>query len=661
MRPALILLTLLAATQHATDHLNPRALSAEAHRPSSALKLPRLFADGMVVQRDQPIAVWGWGDPQASVDLSFHGHRTQAKPGRDGQWHASLPREAAGGPYTLIVQSGDDRIEVRDVLVGDVWVASGQSNMEFTVSQATGGDREIAGANDSMLRQFKVPTSWANAPEDDLAGGEWTRADPKHVGSFTAVGYFFARDLRRSVGVPIGIINTTWGGSAIEAWLSRPAQRLGDSAWRAIVDAQDARTRASRDALTTKLGGLPTTDGGMSGDRAIWADPALDDDAWAEIHVPDYWEEQGYADMDGVAWYRVHISLSDSEARNGATLSFAAIDDDDITWLNGVEVGRTTGYNVHRAYRLPPGLLHAGSNVVAVRVTDLGGGGGINGAASLEFADGTRRSLAGAWKFKVGAVTFQTDGQVINKIPSVLYNKMLNPLLPFPIKGVIWYQGESNANNVSQAAAYRSQFETLIRSWREAWTGDGAGTRAALPILWVQLPNFGSADSVPPLEASWATQRESMDAALALPNTGRAVTIDVGDPADIHPRDKLTVGSRLALVARRRIYGQAVVASGPSYRSHTVRGDTVVVDFADVEGGLRTRSGDPRVEGFEIAGGDRRFVWADARIDGHRVLVWSNRVRTPVAVRYAWSNNPDRANLYNGEHLPAAPFRTDRW
>jgi sialate O-acetylesterase len=276
------------------------------------------------------------------------------------------------------------------------------------------------------------------------------------------------------------------------------------------------------------------------------------------------------------------------------------------------------------------------------------------------FGDGQRRSLAGTWRFKVGQVSFQPDGQVINKIPTVLYNKMLHPMLPFAIKGVLWYQGESNANTLQQATAYREQFLSLVRSWRRSF-GDGGD---ALPFLWVQLPNFGARDTIPPREDAWATQRESMEAALALPKTGRAITIDIGEADDIHPKDKRDVGDRLALVARRLVYGEQVVASGPTYRAHTIRGDTVIVEFANTAGGLTTESKlvgqAPRapsdLEGFEVAGADHRFVWAKARIVGNRVYVWSDRVHGPVAVRYAWANNPP-ATLYNGAGLPAVPFR----
>jgi sialate O-acetylesterase len=557
----------------------------------------------------------------------------------------------------VIVTGGAGRVVLNDVLVGDVWVASGQSNMEFSLAQAANGGQTIAAADDRLLRQFKVPTSWSNTPEDDLAGGSWTLADRQHAGAFTAVGYFFAREIRNSVGVPIGIINTTWGGSNIETWMSRRALGLTDSAWMAVMKAEDSYSGAIRDSLRARFGELPTKDVGLQNDTAVWADPALADADWSEMPVPSYWEDHGYAGMDGVGWYRMSFDLDEGDLSRGVSVSLAAIDDDDITWVNGVEVGRTAGYNVRRLYKIPQNALRVGRNLLAVRVADAGSGGGINGAASLSFGNGTQRSLAGRWKFKVGEVSFKPDGQHTNKIPTILYNKMVHPLLPFAIKGVIWYQGESNANNVAQAAAYRGQFASLITSWRREW----ASGRETFPFLWVQLPNFGGADSAPPAQSGWATQRESMAAALSLPNTGQAITIDVGEPGDIHPRNKQDVGARLARVALKIVYGRPVVASGPTYRSYHLLGDTAVIDFANVGGGLVTTSSDGRVGAFALAGSDQNFVWANAKIVGSQVYVWSDRVRTPVAVRYAWANNPEHANLYNKAQLPAAPFRTDRW
>jgi sialate O-acetylesterase len=326
--------------------------------------------------------------------------------------------------------------------------------------------------------------------------------------------------------------------------------------------------------------------------------------------------------------------------------------------VNGVEVGRTTGYNVPRRYTIPASALHAGTNVLAVRVADYGGGGGIDAGPVQLDVGGVPRALDGEWKFRVGEIALQMDGQRINKVPAITYNAMVHPLLPMPITGVIWYQGESNANTAAQAAAYREQFATLVTSWRHAWNG---GRDGDVPFLWVQLPNFGQPDAVPNARPAWALQRESMDAALALPNTGRAVTIDVGDANDLHPKNKQDVGRRLALVARDVAYGEHVPDAGPTYRGHTIRDGKVIVQFTNVDGGLVSRAQDGSVGAFAVAGADHRFVWAKARIEGDHVVVWSDAVPDPVAVRYAWADSPVDANLYNRDGLPAAPFRTDDW
>jgi sialate O-acetylesterase len=648
---------LLAAAMSLLAGVPVAGAQSTAASGASALRLPRLFADGMVLQRRKPIAVWGWAPTGSQISIDFRGHTTHTTANAAGSWIAKLPPVEAGGPLDLTVRAGEARVELHNVLVGDVWVASGQSNMEFVVSEANNAAQEIATANDSLIRQFKVPNSWSNDPGDDLVGGAWAPADPKHVGDFSAVAYFFARELRKSIKVPIGIVNTTWGGSNIETWMSRGAQRISDSAWSELRRADDARQKQTRDALREKLGELPAKDPGLANGIALWADPTLDDSKWSDTPVPAYWEDHGYIGMDGVAWYRLDFDATDADQHDGATITLAAIDDDDITWINGVEVGRTVGYNIERVYRIPPNALRVGRNVLAVRVSDGGGGGGINGAVSLAFGNGAPRSLAGTWKFKVGEVSFQPDGQQINKVPSVLYNKMLHPILPTTIMGVLWYQGESNANNMQQATAYRDQFKTLITSWRHEWDSG----RDTFPFLWVQLPNFGPPDAPPPLVATWASQRESMTAALSLPKTGQAIAIDVGDATNLHPRNKQDVGVRLALVAQKVAYGEPILASGPTYRSHSIRGDTIIVAFNDVGSGLASRLTNGRVGGFSIAGADRRFAWAEAKIVGNTVHVWGQGVKQPIAVRYAWANNPDRTSLYNREQLPAAPFRTDRW
>ena len=643
------------------------ALVAAAARPANAqdsthaLRLAKLFGDGMVVQRGARIPVWGWAAPGMAVAVRFNARVARATADSAGRWSVTFPASPAGGPYTLTADANGRHLAIGNVLIGDVWIASGQSNMEFPLSLATDAAREVAAAHDSLIREFKVPISWSEQPAMDIAGGSWAPADSKHVGAFSAVAYFFARELRQTQRVPIGIVNTTWGGSAIETWLSAATQGLsGDGPARALA-AERTRIDSVSKALRVRFGNLEHDPGLVNG-TAVWAAPTLGDSGWSAIAVPALWEAQGYADLDGIAWYRTTFSLTAGETGHDAQLSLGTIDDDDITWVNGVEVGRTKGYNVARRYTIPAAALHAGLNVVAVRVTDTGGGGGIYGVPEqLRVEIGAASHvLAGDWKFRVGEIGLQQmDGQRVNKLPALTWNRMVFPLLPIAIKGVIWYQGESNANDDAQARAYRGQFRQLVTSWRGAWN-DGKEPR--FPFLWVQLPNFGQPDAEPTATGGgWPILRESMSASLALPNTGQAVTIDVGEAGDIHPKNKLDVGRRLALVGRKVAYGERIIASGPTYRAHTISGGRVTVQFANIGQGLVSRGKDGSVGAFALAGPDHHFVWAQARVEGNRVVVWSERVPNPVAVRYAWSENPAGANLYNRNGLPAAPFRSDAW
>jgi sialate O-acetylesterase len=643
----------LAATLIGTAHLG-------AQTPQSDLRLPPLFTDHMVVQRDVTIPIWGWAPPRARVTVKLDDRTASTTADSTGRWRLAFSPLPAGGPHTITVSGANTRLVVHDMLAGDVWLASGQSNMEFRVDQGANAAQEIASAHDSAIRHFKIPISWAERPVDSLAGGSWAPADSQHVGAFSAVAYFFVRELRASQKVPIGIVNSTWGGSAIETWISARAQGMREDDPAKAFAAERQRVDSLGAALRARLGNVGDHDPGMTDQGAPWASPTLDTTGWRPIHVPALWETQGYDGVDGVAWYRTTVTLTADEAARGARLMLGAIDDDDITWVNGTEVGRTNGYNVPRTYEVATTALHPGVNVIAVRVADGGGGGGIGGSTIVPHLEigGTTKPLPAEWSFRVGALSFGMDGQRINKLPAVTYNRMIYPLLPMPIKGVIWYQGESNANNAAEARAYRTQFATLIRSWRRELNG---GKGADFPFFWVQLPNFGQADAEPPAESPWALQRESMQAALTLPNTGQAITIDVGEAGDIHPKDKQDVGRRLGLVGRRVAYREPVVSSGPTYRSHTTDGSRVTLTFDHINGGLVTSAPSGEVGGFAVAGTDRKFVWARARIEGDHVVVSSDRVRQPIAVRYAWANNPPDANLYSKAGLPAAPFRTDTW
>jgi len=633
----------------------PQAVAAAALAAlaggAQAVELPRVFGDGMVLQRDQPILVWGRADPGAGIDVALGDDRARATADAAGEWRVQLPARAAGGaPLLLRVDDGKAPLELRDVLVGDVWLASGQSNMEWPIAQSADAEAEIARATDPLIRHFKIPKSWAGLPQWQLAGGEWVASSPQAAGAFSAIAHFFARELRQSGNVPIGIIDSTWGGSSIEAWMDADTQGIdGDGmvelARRLKAEDEQALAQARAKAARWQL---PADDSG-------WQAAGTDAASWDDMAVPGLWEASGWNGMDGVAWYRTTFTLTADEAARGATLGVGRIDDSDTTWVNGVEVGRThMQYDLPRVYAVPASALREGVNEVAVRVTDTGGGGGIHGPAQELFvqpAGAEPRALAGSWKFRPARITALALDDNKNQRPTLLYNAMIRPLQPLPVRGVIWYQGESNAGSVEQAMAYREQFPAMIRQWRTQFDAP------QLPFLWVQLASWHSGadqgDTSP-----WAVLRESQTATLSLPATAEAVAIDIGDVADIHPRNKQDVGKRLALAARHVAYGESLVYSGPAFKGAAFDDGAATLSF---EGdGLAARGGGA-LQGFALAGADRVFHPAIAVIEGAHVVVRSDAVPAPVAVRYAWSDAPVDANLIGASGLPASPFRSDTW
>lgn len=617
------------------------------------VSLPLMFSDGAVLQRDRPLPVWGWATPGAKIEVTFDARVATTKAASDGAWRVELPAHAAGGPFVMRVREGKDAaVTVRDVLVGDVWLASGQSNMEWPVAQAKDAEKEIAGAKDPEIRHFKIPKSWSGQPEARLTGGQWRSASPQTVGQFSAVAYYFARELRARTGVPIGIVDSTWGGSAIEAWMDAASQSSDAAAIAAKL--RDVRAADERAVAATqhRIARWPT-----NSSDASWKDEDFDDKNWDTLPVPGLWETAGYTGMDGVAWYRTTFELTAKEAAAGVTLGLGMIDDSDEAWINGQRIGGTTNqWNTPREYRIDPKVLHAGTNHLALRVTDTGGGGGVHGDAALVFlqpSGAPRRPLATAWKFRPATVTIAMEDDK-NQIETLLYNQMIHPLQPYPLRGFIWYQGEANAGADGRAYRYRDQFAMMIRSWRTDWA------QPQLPFLWVQLANFRSgADTAS--ESPWAILRESQSHTLSLPATAQVVTIDIGDPGDIHPRNKQEVGRRLALAARHVAYGESLVFSGPVFRTAKFNGHSVRIEFEPQASALAVRGGGTMVLGVEVAGDDRRFHPATATIEDGGVVVVSDDVPQSRAIRYAWSDDPEQANLVNSDGLPASPFRTDDW
>lgn len=634
--------------------------TAQTAAPVSELKTAAIFSDNMVLQQDQPIRVWGWASDGAKVTVDLNGQKAFAVTAA-GKWLVSLKPMALGGPFTMTIAAGDKKIEYKNVLVGDIWVCSGQSNMELPVVVCNNAQAEIAAAKYPEIRLFTVEKATSRTPVEDVKG-TWVVCSPETVGRFSAVGYYFGRDLNKAGIKNIGLINTSWGGTPAEAWTTLDTLK-SDPDYAPILQ-RDTNPDDIRAKLEAKYGKLVTAEsdrGKLYNDSRMiqegWAGADVDATKWETMDLPMNWEQAGL-DIDGLVWFRKQIDVPGDWAGKDLLLEMTPIDDYDITFFNGQKIGgmgldSSNPWQTPRAYIVPGSLVKAGINVIAIRVFDTGGGGGITPtndpfqirpkATPAEQA----KDLKGSWQFRVEAVcAIASAGEQNN--PARLYNAMIDPIVKAPIKGAIWYQGESNAGRAYQ---YRKLFADMITDWRKAWkVGD-------FPFYFVQLANF--MDSQPqPGDSAWAELREAQTMTLSLPNAGMAVIIDVGDAKDIHPRDKQTVGYRLAQVALARDYGKRIEYSGPMYKSMKVEGGAIRLSFDHLGGGLVAKGGD--LVGFAIAGADKKFVWAKAWIDGNTVVVSSDQVTQPAAVRYAWADNP-QCNLYNKEGLPASPFRTDDW
>lgn len=621
------------------------------------IRLPALIRDSMVLQRNSPLKIWGWAAPGEVIKISFNGKTIRTSAGKEGKWLATLPAMKAGGPYEMRL-TGQNAIILKDVLIGDVWLCSGQSNMvhQMGIHNVTYAE-DIAKANYPKIRQFWVPTATSlNGPWEDIKPGAWKSANPKDINDFSAVAYFFARDIHEKHQVPIGIINASVGGTPIEAWTSE--QGLKDFASATAIITRNRDTAYLR-RVNTRPAASPAprqeVDKGMAG-TSKWFDQAYVPKNWHSINVPGYWEDQGIRDLNGVVWYRKEINVPVSMTGKPAKLFLGRIVDADVAYINGKQVGSTSYMYPQRRYSIPAGLLVAGKNLVVVRVQNNGGKGGFVPDKPYFLEAGHERvDLKGDWQYKVGQVYRPASGRggpggiSEQNQPTALYNAMVAPFTNLSIKGVLWYQGESNAGNASE---YKKLLPALISDWRTKFRNP------ALPFYYVQLPNFGDATYLP-AESSWAMMREASLQTLKVPNTGMAVTIELGEWNDIHPDNKKDVGERLSLIARRFNYGEKnLVYSGPLYQSSRIEGNRIIVSFTNIGSGLVSIDGE-ELSQFAIAGADKKFVWANAKIEGDKVVVWSEEVQDPKYVRYAWADNPVDPNLYNAEKLPASPFRTD--
>ena len=560
----------------------PLILALLAATAQAEVRLSEVFGEHMVLQRDRPLRLWGQATPGQSLTVTLGGREATTRVGADGRWRVQLDPLPAGGPHRLQV-TGDQTVTLEDVLIGDVWLLGGQSNMEWPLAQTDTGPQEVASPQDARLRQLRVPLRASVRPEAEIAPAPWVVAEPGRVGEFSAVGYHFARRMQAVQGIPIGLIATAWGGSMLETWMSRgaalrdpdlaPTVRAlpADNAAFSAVLGQQLQRRVAAWQPGLSLAGVDASGWNAAGDI---------DAKWPTLQAPGAWEGQGLADVDGVVWMRKRVELTAAQAAGAAELHLAKVDDCDEVWINGQRIGGQCGWELSRRYAVPVGTLRAGANWIAVRVTDTGGGGGIYGDAAdlrLDTATGPV-TLVGAWRARVEKLA-PAAGPVANNAPALGHNGLIAPLQGLSVRGVLWYQGEENAG---RAAAYADGFKRLIQDWRQQF-GD-----PDLPFLFVQLAAWRPLADNRPDGNGFAELRGSQAAALALPHTGMATAIDIGDAIDIHPRNKRTVGERLAAVAMHELGLRDAPAMGPRLIGGQARGAEFELRFDRTEGGLRT-------------------------------------------------------------------------
>lgn len=638
------------------------------------MRLATLFCDHAVLQRDQPIPVWGTAEPNEIVRVTLAGHSARIAANARGSWLVRLPSLPAGGPYELKAESATGSAVAQDILIGEVWLCAGQSNMEFKLAQTEPLDESATSALPSV-RLFNA-TNPARLVRQQDAEGRWRIGDSEALVNFSGVGCWFARQIDQELGVPIGLIGVAWGGTRIQAWMSREALML-DPVWRHEIQKYEdyvfSPERRQDEVYTSfadwEVRGTPQ-DTGNRGLKEGWADPNFDDALWPVMQLPNRWQDVGHAG-NGIFWFRRTINIPRHWVGQDLELHLGAADKHDDTWVNSVRVGGLSweygpeAWATPRVYPVPAKLIQADGQVcIAVRVRSHVYHGGLIGpenemylvpvggekSTALPLSEKWRYTIEQDWGVVVPPGTICAGGEGDANSLSILFDSRIYPILPYGIRGVLWYQGESNA---SAADEYRRLLPALIRDWRRAW---GQGD---FPFLQVQLANF-KPHSFTPSSSDWAELRDAQAAALEEPNVGMAVAIDVGDSKDIHPRDKRSVGLRLARWALAETYGKGGLPSGPLFSgfSHEANG-RIRIHFR-YAGGLRTRGGGAPGH-VAIADRKRTFHWAQSEIEGESLVVWHPQIPLPLAVRYAWADNPEGCNLVNAADLPAAPFRTDTW
>lgn len=631
----------------------------KADTAAAELKLPAVLGSNMVLQQGKPITIWGWATPGQSVTITFLNKKYKATANSQSEWKIQLPPAKAGKAGEMIIESRKEKITLTNILIGEVWVCSGQSNMEFDLNSFKDFyDDEIKKSANENIRFATVQNTFSNKENKDAAlRVNWTSVNPATVGNSSAVAYFFAKKLYNRLKVPIGLVITAWVGTPAQSWID-------ENTVKQFNDYDSVYNQSIKKLDLSKLNELREENDKKFRKQVAEQSKAFkqftaiefNDSQWKNAALPGNWENSGHPDFDGIAAYRIIFNVSKEDAGKEAVLHLPAIDDIDSTYINGIFLGSQTVWNELRTYKIPPNVLKEGKNCLVIWVEDGQGGGGLNNDAANFFIETSsgKINLKGNAKIKL-LVPMASPLPGINlagiqNSPTVLFNGMIAPLLPLTIRGVIWYQGESNADKYEE---YRTLFPALITNWRKRWN------QPSLPFLFVQLSSYNP-DEKEPAVSNWAFLREAQTYALKHSNTGMAVTIDVGDKYDIHPKEKKEVGERLAAQAFKITYGyKNEIAEGPAIESVSTKTVSIYVKFKNIGSGLVCK-GD-LIKGFTIAGADKIFYPASARFfNKNHVILTSQDVDKPVYVRYAWANAPMDANVYNKEGFPAEPFRTDK-
>jgi len=627
-------------------------------RGTCQIHLPKLVGDGMVLQRNAKISIWGWAAPNEKITVRFLDTRYKTKANHNGEWSVIFKDLEAGGPHTMTIEASNS-ITLHDILIGDVWVCSGQSQMDINMQRVSPlYEEEIKNAGNDKIRYFVVPTVFNfQGPQQDLPSGKWESISQNNILSVSAIAYFFADELFQKYKVPIGMIRSSLGGSPAEAWMSEEAlKEFPEHLEEALKHKDTAYIQGIQQADRNRIGSWYRrsfeNDKGYQDPKAPWTEPEVDVSEWPVMKVPGYYSDGELGMTNGVIWFRKDVDLPPEFAGKPAKLNMGRIVDADSVFVNGVFVG-SVGYQYPpRRYTVPENVLKSGVNTIVVRLISNMGKGGFVPDNPYELIVGNKTiDLKGEWHYHLGTQMEPLQGQTFFRWkPTGLFNGMIAPLTNYIVKGVLWYQGESNAGRPDE---YARLFPALIQDWKNHWKQD------ELPFLFVQLHNFMETKDQPS-DSYWARTREAQLKALELPNTGMAVAIDLGVWNDIHPLNKKDVAKRLALTAYKKVYHEEDVVLSPLYESMQVLGDSILITFTETGSGLIAKGGG-ELKYFAIASADMHFVWAKAKISGNKVIVWNDKIQKPVAVRYAWADNPEGANLYNKEGLPASPFRTDDW